>query len=46
LAGSIPPMTVTRKPDHWGERAISRKTIARGMPGVSGVTVVAISCAF
>jgi hypothetical protein len=39
-------MTVTIKPDHWGERDISRKTIARGMPGVSGVTVVTISCAF
>jgi hypothetical protein len=33
-------MTVARKPGHRGERAISRKTIARGMPGVSGVTVV------
>jgi hypothetical protein len=33
-------MTVTRKPDHRGERAISRKTIAQGMPGDSGVTVV------
>src|SRR5260221_14255121 len=33
-------MTVTNKPDRRGEREISRKTIARGMPGVSGVTVV------
>jgi hypothetical protein len=33
-------MTVTKKPDHRGEHEISRKTIARGMPGVSGVTVV------
>jgi hypothetical protein len=33
-------MTVTIKPDHRGELEISRKTIARGMPGVSGVTVV------
>jgi hypothetical protein len=33
-------MTVTRKPDHRGEHEISRKTIARGMPGDSGVTVV------
>jgi hypothetical protein len=33
-------MTVTIKPDHRGEHEISRKTIARGMPGVSGVTVV------
>ena len=31
---------MTKKPDHRGEREISRKTIARGMPGVSGVTVV------
>ena len=28
-------MTVTTKPDHWGERAISRKTIAWGMPDES-----------
>src|SRR6202049_4038212 len=33
-------MTVARKPGHRGERAISRKAIARGMPGDSGVTVV------
>src|SRR5260370_26381258 len=33
-------MTVTTKPDHRGEREGNRKTIARGMPGVSGVTVV------
>jgi hypothetical protein len=32
--------TVTIKPDHRGEHEVSRKTIARGMPGVSGVTVV------
>jgi len=32
--------TVARKPGHRGERDISCKTIARGMPGVSGVTVV------
>jgi hypothetical protein len=32
--------TVARKPGHRGERDISRKTIARGMPGVFGVTVV------
>jgi len=31
---------VANKPGHQGEREISRKTIARGMPGVSGVTVV------
>ena len=33
-------VTVARKPGHRGERDIGRKTIARGMPGVSGVTVV------
>jgi hypothetical protein len=33
-------MTVTNKPDRRGEHEISRKTIARGMPGCSGVTVV------
>ena len=33
-------MMVANKPGHQGERDISRKTIARGMPGVSGVTVV------
>src|ERR1700682_1455237 len=32
--------TVTNKPGRRGEREVSRKTIARGMPGVSGVTVV------
>jgi hypothetical protein len=26
--------TVTTKPDHRGERGISRKAIAQGMPGV------------
>src|SRR5580692_11386816 len=31
---------------HRGEREISRKTIARGMPDVSGVTVVTNACAF
>jgi hypothetical protein len=30
----ITPMTVARKPGHRGEREISRKTIAREMPGV------------
>ena len=40
-------MTVTNKPDHRGERDISVKTIARGMPGVSGVTVVTtLVCSF
>jgi hypothetical protein len=32
--------TVTKKPDHRGEHEGDRKTIARGMPGESGVTVV------
>src|SRR5258705_12648018 len=31
---------------HRGEREVSRKTIARGMPGRSGVTVVTNSHAF
>src|SRR5882724_12547187 len=38
-------MTVAKKAGHRGEHEISRKTIARGMPGDSGVTVVT-SCAF
>ena len=38
--------TVANKPGHRGEREISRKTIARGMPDVSGVTVVTNACAF
>src|SRR6266403_942488 len=32
--------TVPTKPGHRGEHEVSRKTIARGMPGRSGVTVV------
>src|SRR5258707_11795846 len=32
--------TVSNKPGHRGEREVSRKTIARGMPGETGVTVV------
>src|SRR5882724_7203801 len=35
-----------KKRGHRGEREVSRKTIARGMPGCSGVTVVTNSCAF
>ena len=31
---------MSNKPGHRGEHEVSRKTIARGMPGVSGVTVV------
>ena len=41
LASSLrqhPQATVANKPGHRGERVISRKTIARGMPDVSGVT--------
>jgi hypothetical protein len=41
LASSLrqhPQAMVARKPGHQGERVISRKTIARGMPGDSGVT--------
>src|SRR6476469_9129573 len=37
--------TVSNKHGHRGEHEVSRKTIARGMPGRSGVTV-ASSCAF
>src|ERR1700716_3220580 len=33
-------MTVANKPGHRGEHEGSRKTIARGMPGNPGVTVV------
>jgi hypothetical protein len=46
LAGSNSLATVTTKPDHRGEREVSRKTIARGMPGDTGVTVVTNSYAF
>src|SRR2546429_6601790 len=35
-----------KKRGHGGEREVSRKTIARGMPGRSGVTVVTNSYAF
>src|SRR5258707_8217359 len=38
--------TVSNKPGHRGEREVSRKTIARGMPGVSGVTVVTMLVCF
>ena len=38
-------MTVTRKPDRRGEYDISRKTIARGMPGVSRCDLTN-ACAF
>jgi hypothetical protein len=42
----ITPVTVTNKPGHRGEREATVKTIARGMPDVSGVTVVTNACAF
>ena len=39
--------TVSNKPGHRGEREVSRKTIARGMPGETGVTVVStLVCLF
>src|SRR5260221_1986120 len=40
LAEATPLTTVSIKRGHRGEHEVSRKTIARGMPGVSGVTVV------
>src|SRR6185369_10473647 len=40
-------MTVSNKPGHRGDHEVSRKTIARGMPGRSGVTVVTtLGCLF
>ena len=33
LAEAIPPMTVAKEPELRGEHDISRKPIARGMPG-------------
>ena len=36
--GSIREATVAKEPDHRGEREGNRKTIARGVPGVFGVT--------
>ncbi len=38
--------TVSNKRGHRGEREVSRKTIARGMPGRSGVTVVTMLVCF
>ena len=38
--------TVSTKPGHREEREVSRKTIARGMPGCSGVTVVTMLVCF
>jgi hypothetical protein len=45
LADVIPLATVTTKPDHREDHEGNRKTIARGMPGDAGVTVVTCSCA-
>jgi hypothetical protein len=41
----ITPMMVTTKPDHQGEREISRKTIACGNAGCPGELVVTNACA-
>jgi hypothetical protein len=43
---SDPLATVTRKSDHRGEYEGNRKTIARGVPGETGVTVVTNARAF
>jgi hypothetical protein len=41
------PTTVANKPGHRGEHEVTVKTIARGMPGGSGVTVVTmLVCSF
>ena len=40
LAEAIPPVTGARKPGPRGERDISRKAIAWGMPDVSGASAV------
>jgi hypothetical protein len=44
FAKTVSQAMVARTADHQGERAISRKTMAQGVPGVSGVPVY--SCAF
>src|SRR6202171_6857177 len=44
LCGAIRMATVARKPVHRGEREVSRKTIAQGMPDASAEPVC--SCAF
>src|SRR5260221_5099664 len=38
--------TVSNKPGHRGEHEVSRKAIARGMPGETGVTVVTMLVCF
>src|SRR5207302_11131607 len=43
----FPPATVANKPGHRGARGVTVKTIARGMPGETGVTVVTmLACLF
>ena len=44
--GMIPRTTGAKEPGPRGERDISRKTIAQGMPADCGVPVVANACAF
>ena len=46
LVRGISLATVTTKPDHREDHEGNRKTIARGMPGVSGVTVVTMLVCF
>src|SRR5258707_9288878 len=46
LAEATPLTTVSIKRGHRGEHEISRKTIARGMPGETGVTVVTMLVCF
>ena|SRR5258706_7727659 len=40
LASSLREEARATEPGHRGEHEVSRKTIARGMPGETGVTVV------
>ncbi|HET7124077.1 MAG TPA: hypothetical protein VFI51_08165, partial [Bradyrhizobium sp.] len=44
--GGKPQVTVSIKRGHRGEHEVSRKTIARGMPGGTGVTVVTMLVCF
>jgi len=46
LRATSPQATVATKPGHRGERAISVKTIAQGMPDCFGVPVVTAACFF
>jgi hypothetical protein len=46
LVKEISPAMVTTKPDHQGEREISRKTIACGNAGCPGELVVTNACAY